>query len=474
MDKQESWKRTDEIEIDLMDLLRRVCGQWKRIVLCAAACAVLLGGYGWMKGTESTDAEAPAALEDVELTEDEQKAVEDAVQMQSKVKGLERYLENSVLMQIDPYHKNKVILLYGIDGAKRQELAKITESYLNFTVNGGAVDALIKSGNNEWKMDKSCLAELITAYQKNYSFPYQVMTDSQTDSRQTAESLFYIEITGKDAMTAKKMAVDIQHVLEKYSMDVKKVSGQHSLILLSSEESLTTDSGLLGNQRDKKALLTSNRTNLKQMLASFSKAQMSIYKEYTGIQEEEIETNDTQSWTWNIKYILFGGFAGVFLYFCIYFCCYVFSSKIKSTQEMKERYTFPVYGEISLKNLNSGLQKNLDFSRKEARRLFNRIKLACQKHGIKKLCVASDFAFTDDEKAFAEFIVKQLENCGIHAEIVENVNEHIDLWDNLVESEHVFMMCKIGKTTYRMIDDAMNFYLDNEIMVIGAAAFIQN
>ena len=99
MDKQESWKRTDEIEIDLMDLLRRVCGQWKRIVLCAAACAVLLGGYGWIRGTESTDAEVPAALEDVELTEDEQKAVEDAVQLAKDNQELETYLENSLLMQ---------------------------------------------------------------------------------------------------------------------------------------------------------------------------------------------------------------------------------------------------------------------------------------------------------------------------------------------------------------------------------------
>ena len=83
MVKQDSWKRTDEIEIDLVNLLRSLCGQWKRAVLCGLAAAVLFGAAGWLKGAAeqaagSVEQETGASGEMV-LTETEEQAVADAV-----------------------------------------------------------------------------------------------------------------------------------------------------------------------------------------------------------------------------------------------------------------------------------------------------------------------------------------------------------------------------------------------------------
>ncbi len=49
MVKQDSWKRTDEIEIDLVNLLRSLCGQWKR---AGSGGAFRRGRTGcWQRGT---------------------------------------------------------------------------------------------------------------------------------------------------------------------------------------------------------------------------------------------------------------------------------------------------------------------------------------------------------------------------------------------------------------------------------------
>ena len=110
MEEKYSWKRTEEIEIDLADLLKRLCGQWKQIAACAMAAAVILGSYGWLKGRSVADADVPAAAaEEILLTEAQEQAVADAVQLNKEIQGLETYLENSVLMQIDPYHKARHI-----------------------------------------------------------------------------------------------------------------------------------------------------------------------------------------------------------------------------------------------------------------------------------------------------------------------------------------------------------------------------
>ena len=130
MEEKYSWKRTDEIEIDLADLLKRLCGQWKQIAACAAVFAVILGGYGILKDKNSMEMNeqetaALAQAEGIELTEAEEQAVADAVLLEKEIRGLETYLEHSVLMNLDPYHKKKAVMVYCISHVKRQEVAAI-------------------------------------------------------------------------------------------------------------------------------------------------------------------------------------------------------------------------------------------------------------------------------------------------------------------------------------------------------------
>ncbi len=483
MDKQESWKRTDEIEIDLMDLLRRVCGQWKRIVLCAAACAVLLGGYGWMKGTESTDAEAPAALEDVELTEDEQKAVEDAVQLAKDNQELETYLENSLLMQADPYHKARQALLYCIDRADRQNLAAVTESYLNYTANGGAAEELGKSYDS-WKMDRSYLAELITAYQKTYSYPYQAVLSGGAASSQLAESLFYVEITGKDAGEAREMARDMQQVLEKYSAQVKKTAGSHRLRLVSSAESITADSDLKARQRDRKSQLSSGRESLKTMTAAFSREQMAAYQKASGDSGEEKaadKKNSSEKETAAsgrrkaFQYGLLGFLAGICAYGCIYACWYVFSGTVKHAEEIKRRYVFPVYGQLQpgKSGRKHGSIKQHALENTEAQ-VLNRIRLACKKQGVEKLCAASDYPLAGPERECLEKMAGQLAEYGIRMSVAESIRTDTAAWDFLAETGNVLLVCRAGMTTYQAIDDVMGFFVENGISVAGAMLFSES
>ncbi len=279
MDGQYSWKRTEDKEIDLADLLHRLCRKWKQTVVCAVVSALILGGYGWLQGRNAPGQDDTA--KEAVLTEAENQAVADAVRLKNEISGLETYLDNSLLMQADPYHKNKSVMLYCIDRARRQELAGITESYLNFVLNGGAADAL-RDADSSWKMDKSYLAEVVTAYQKTYSSPYQAIVDSSEDTGRTAETLFYVETVGRDAKEAEKLALDIQDVVEKYSQGVKRTAGNHRLRLISLQESVTADSGLQTQQRDRKALLSSGKTNLKAVTDAFSEEQMAVYRELAG------------------------------------------------------------------------------------------------------------------------------------------------------------------------------------------------
>ncbi len=495
MDGQYSWKRTEELEIDLTDLLQKLWGQWKQIVACALVFAFILGGYGWLKERNGPDAAASdtaeeAVMEEMEenaLTEEEEWAVADAIQLETETRGLEEYLNNSVLMQLDPYHKARYIMLYCVEHAERQELPKITESYLNFIANGGAADALQKSGSS-WKMDKSCLTELISVYQKTYSYSsfYQTVLDSLADSSKIEVSCFYVEITGKDAESAKKMALDMQEVLEEYSVKVKEAAGSHRLVLVNSVENITTDTVLQAQQHEKKSLLSSNKTSLKAMKDAFNREQRAVYRNFAGDENEQEEQEEEsldvlkeEKNGYGIKYMLLGLVAGIFAYVCVFSCQYFFRDTIKSTEEMQRLYLFPVYGGILLqgrdrknKRTMSGICQDA-YGRTEAQ-VLNRIRLACQKQGLVRLCAASDFKLDISEKECLENMASQLKSWGIDMSVAENVSADIAAWDNLAEIANVLIVCRMGVTTHRIIDDTMSFYLENGIAVAGAIAFLQN
>lgn len=463
MDTGYSWKRTQEAETDLKDLLCRLLRQWKQIAVCAVISAAVLGGYGRMQEKTQADT-APASSEEeagTVLTQAEEQGVSDALQLENEIRNLEEYMEQSVLMQTDPYHKARCVMLYRIDRAAWKELAAVAESYVNFTANGGAADALIQSGS--WKMDKSCLAELVSAYQKTYSSPYQIAAEEAAAGGLLSETLFYVETTGRDAKTAKKMADDIHAALRKYSAQVKKNAGSHRLKLVSSVESITADSGLLAQQREKKALLSSDREKLKALLNSFSSKQKAAYfnKADSVLNEEKLEAVPAAAARESIKYVVLGFGMGIFIYCGLYVCFYLFRDTVKSTEEIKRTYTFPVFGGIT--SLNS--------CEREKVQILNRIRLLCKKQGIRKLYAVSDFSFCEKEAQCIKSIAEQLSGWGIETVIGENGDSNTALWDDMTEAGYVLLIWRLGTTTHRMADEELAFYTENDITAVGVVTF---
>lgn len=488
MDGQYSWKRKEDIELDLMVFLCSLCRKWKWILLWALAFMGISGSYGWLKVHNTQSVDEPGRAESVQegkkltLTDAEKQAVMDAVQLKNEIISLEEYLDNSVLMRLDAYHKNRFIMLYCIDNADKQEIQKITESYLNFIVNGGAADALQEDGR--WEINKSYLSELLTAYQKTYGVSNQVLTDVSSENIKKAGSLFYVEIIGETASKAEKMALDIQEALKEYSARVKETAGSHRLALINCTLNVTSDNGLQSQQHDKKALLSSNKSNLNAMIDVFSREQKNAYAEIfsqtDGENEiekeiEEIQEKDSGAGLGYLaKYMVLGFAGGIFVYGIAFFCIYFFRDTIKSAEEIKEVYTFPFYGCICLAKGSTGNGKYRNASRCGKEQAMNRIRLVCQNQKITGFYAASDFCLNEQEKSCLESMSRQLKDCNINMTVVEHVYSDTAVWDKLANAGNVLIVCRIGTTTHHMIDDEMSFYLENGIHVAGAMAFSGN
>lgn len=101
-----------EQEIDLKDLLFTLLYRWRPILLAAVALGLVLGSYKVVKGLQSQQ-DASLVVETREQYEQDKINYEEGLasyeknieSIQKAVKDLDRYMEESVLLKIDPYDK---------------------------------------------------------------------------------------------------------------------------------------------------------------------------------------------------------------------------------------------------------------------------------------------------------------------------------------------------------------------------------
>ncbi len=462
MDRTDSYKKAGELEIDLADLMCSFFMKWKQTAVCALAGMILLGGYGYLKN-QNAGVPVQAVTEETELTENEQWIVAEAVQLKKENDAVEEYIENSILMQADAYHRESVLLQYCIQGADLHTLPKAVESYAAFLSYGQAAEAVQKSDQLFQDTQAVYLAELITAWQAADS-QQEIILDSSGDLE--TEKIMYVEVSGKDRKMAQQLADAVQKELGKYASAVKKKCGSHELVLLNEISRTRADNTLLLQQREKRSLLKTGRDNLETMTDGMSEMQKKAYAEESGIEKDEETDIITGSGTSVLKYMILGLCIGVFAYGCVFVCLYLMRNAVRSENEFQEYYNIPLYGSVSVRKKAGKTGQGKAGNRMD--QTLGRIRLACKKQGIEKICLALEFLGGAKEQDVLEQILQQFQDWGIHAVMGKVPDSDISQWDMLEEAGTVLLACRIGETTYPMLNHAMDFYLENDINVMGA------
>ncbi len=462
MEKMNDYKKSDDIEADFLDLLYSFCRKWKQAAVFAIAGTLLLGGYSYLKN-RTADTSAETVSQEKELTKEERSSVTEAVRIKTEIDGLEEYLEHSVLMQADAYSKEHVVLLYCIDGASIQELPKIAESYLSFLRYGKAAEAVIKENKKFDSIKAPYLTELISVWEAAEA-QRQVILENP-DAFKT-QKLLYIEVTGKDAEMADQLAEAIQISLKEYASSVKKSCGNHILTLLDDTHSIRTDSTLQAQQREKRDLLKSQQANLNVLVSTLNEEQKQVYeKEAQPDQEEEsAEADKPAAIQISFKYIILGCCGGIFIYGCMFACSYLLKGVIRSEQEFKSYYRIPFYGKLKLKASMSTPVNGED----SVRQMLARISLACKKQKVNKLYLLTEFTPGIQETEFLKYLTDQLKDQGIQAAAGESLSKGSSQWELPEHDFAVAAVCKIGATSYSVLNNAIEFYLENDVPVIGA------
>lgn len=341
---------TYEQEIDLKDLLFAILHKWRPVIVVAVALAVLLGGYKFGSGLIKQQNEEYVAEAQEAFTEEKNNYAKTKASLEREITNItanlesqEIYVENSIIMKINPYDKWVATADIFVKMADPPETQGITFAAVDFADSVvKAYASSIQKGNSLTKLSKKKDIEL------NY-LKELVSVGMDYDS-----NMINVTATYTDKKGAQEILYAILSSLESMYPEVESQLGNHTISVMNENIGSVTDTDLASRQTN----TTNNVTNLQSTLEDKQKALEELEEPVAPVALSKKALLKS-----GIKYGFLGGVLGAFgVVFCV---CVVFlmSDKVNSDKELKNRFGIKLLGTFTRprpKRAFSGIDNWLD------------------------------------------------------------------------------------------------------------------
>ena len=298
--------------------------------------AILLPGVKYAKDAQAYKAaqQPQDATQSVAFMKTEQQQIDDVKSLQMLLDKNSLYMQESLLMNIDPYQEHVLELKYYIDSDytynyskdnKQNYTSAITNAYVDYAANGLSQKEIWKDVNT--KAEAKYLAELVPA---------------TVDSDNT----FSVLVKYTDEKSLERVSEAIQKELKGRYKDIADRIGSHKLVLVSENYQVQTDSDLANSQNAVTGLIKSYRDQISTLTSAMTEDQLKVVdselaaeRENETADEETVpETVEVPAPVFSKKYVVLGFVMGIFLAALYLVCVAVLSNKLQEAEELVRFY----------------------------------------------------------------------------------------------------------------------------------------
>lgn len=475
-----------DIDIEIKDLLWEFIRRWRIIVILAVICGVALTAYQYRLDINKTDVvTVKKSQEELEKAMGEQDLdeVTAAVALLRQLNQKSEYMEKSVLMKVNPYEENAVILQYYVDAETDKMATDVSDAYKAYVENDLLAQAIAEA--ETYELETVYLAELISV-EKEAGHIYINAKDESVNlaiQPREAEHSINIKVVGQTAEQAEKIANDVKDGLNKYSSTVSGTVGVHQLKLIEESTGIVIDQSLAEQQNWNATAIKTISNNLDSMKNEMTSEQVSLYVYRTTVTEKVDVTKDSvaKSASISIKHLIIGVLIGIILACCIIFVLYLFAAALRSDEEIKLLYDTRVLGCVDdstfqkkklfgfvdafvLKVKNAG-KKKLTFEQ-EIQMICSNILLSCEKNSSTEILLATS-AMECIPKNVITAIVDRCAEKNISVQIGFDIAYDAETLEKLAKIGHVVFIEKKHASLYNEIYKEVVLCKEHGINVIG-------
>ena len=470
-------KLNQERIITIADLIREIIRKLWIVVAAAVIFAAIFGGYKYAKDSKAASASSESTVDmKVKLNDDAQTEVDNVLKIQDNLDEQQAYVDNSVLMQIDPYNESVVTLQYHYNPDNKDYSSDLLNSYMSYVNNGGLSSDLAAAGID---LDVQYISELLNC-ESNFE-----TTGTSSDNNITLNSKsesFEISIIHENKADCEKMAETVISCMDAYQQQLQSRVGSHSLTLVDQSYSKEVDKEILTYKTDRVNSIISMQERIKDLTEKMTADQNAVIDKYnkdaksdTKVASKddssavpEAKNSDTHV-SISKKYVVVGAAAGIILSCLAIIILYVVRGTVNKAEDIRSLYNLRVVGELegkkkkgtALSGKGSGLTPE---QQKEL--LSANLKVACKKEGIEKLLISGS-SIAEVENGVKEYLTAELKKAGIEVCITDSFLTSGKALEKLAEYDHVLLIEQIGSTRYEDLSAELRICLEQQAEVLG-------
>lgn len=402
------------------------------------------------------------------LTADECQEVQDAKSIQQAMDKSRKYLQESVLMNIDPYQEQSLILQYYIDSDYTWNINKdISGDYTSAVTNAYA--EYVKSG----VVAKRIQEELGLDVEERYI--EELISVEKLESAVKTEDILTVQVIYNDEKVLEQMAQILKECLEEQTATINNTVGSHTLKLLSENIAVHTDSELAEKQSTVQSQMDSYRTQLNTLLDIMTEDQLAEL-DIVLAGEEEIVTGTLVKPSFSKKYLVLGFATGVIMVILWICGVAIFTSKLQSSQELETMYGLRLFGTMKKERKAVGLDKVLlslknrnqkQLSKKASFQfLISNLELACKVENVTQIFMTGT-EIEHMEKAWLEEFVQKMEQAGIIVVYGENICYDAVNLRKASEIGCAILLEESGCSIYEEITKEVKILSEQNVKILG-------
>lgn len=480
-----------EREIDLVDLIVDILSHWRGLLVCILAGALLLGGFSFVRSYQSTGAaqnkgglsgetispeEQLQALEEL-LTDTEKMAVSTVLDDEQEIAKHQQYVEDSILMQMDPYHIPKRELIYKI------QMDDMGQSYMLSTVYADLVNGV---GILQWVEEQTGISsasadELISGEGKT-----RITVLNGAQETESGSDCLKVTIIHYDEKECERLAQCVKDYVDQQHKLLARELGEHEVVLLSESAGIVMDTSV----RDLQISYSNTKINFLINIAKSKEAFTEDQQVYYALLKNEYEAPKAESEpeaepapaaakpSVSVKYVVVGAVLFAFIYAGVIFVIYVLNGKLRTVDELQRLYNISQLGLIvkaegkkqffidrwiaSLRNRNKR-----QFTREQSLDLAAAaIKISAGKQELDTV-----YLMGCDLKAGADVVCRELKERlakeNIAVRILDNVLYDAETMEELESAKGIVLVEKAMSTMYNEILNELELTSRQGIEILG-------
>ncbi len=453
-----------ERTIIISDLFKEILRKIWVIVILVVVCALIFAGKQYKTDKEEAESSQQATIVESTLSEDDMMTVESVYKQYQSLEYQKRYMDESVLMNIDPYNESRVFMRFKVE-SESDNAGDIVLDLKNYvSTNGSLADDLQATYPD---VNRAYLVELVNFSQDTITVSSS--SDSDDGFVISGEDMFTIRVINTDEESCQQLADAVRKCINSYQRKSEQQFGSYELTMISSNAIQTTDTSLANSQSDKLSTIISLQNSINSSRAEMSSQQINALNSLISGIEEEDSADTAQEVTEvhvsiNMASAGIGALIGLVIGLIVLIIYYVARGTLNTASEFTDAFNVPVFGRVSHRRRMGKKALSPDV---EKQMVFVAVKNFCKAHNVDRMLLSG--SGTDlSKQEWLNGLKDALDKEQIETEIADSLTASPETLDKLSQFKHVTLVEKLHSSAYKDVVREIELCAEQDINVAGA------